>query len=116
MIVSLVEKANLEGIRRLLEITEAERNHELLFSMNNLQELGANPFRYIVPVIPRSLPEELVMGEHFDLVNLLKSIPGNSSQAGSIEEPQAKIAHETSATFAQPDQSHLEKQDYRPTP
>ena len=43
-LVSWVEKAMLDRIRRLLEITERERNHELLLFAKNLQELGANPF------------------------------------------------------------------------
>ena len=42
-LVSLVEKASLEHIRLLLEITEGERNHELLLSVKNLRELGAKP-------------------------------------------------------------------------
>ena len=78
-----MEKTRLDRIRRLLEITEKERNHKLLLSIKNLQELGASPFPYIVPVIPRLLPEKLIKGEHFILADLLKSIPGSSSQAGS---------------------------------
>ena len=91
-LVSWVEKASLEPIRRLLEITEGECNHELLLSMKNLLELGANPFPYIVPVIPRPLPTELVKGEHFTLADLLKSIPSSFAQAGSAQEPQAEDA------------------------
>ena len=68
-------------------VAEAERNHELLLSVKNLRELGASPFRYIVPVIPRSLPEELIKGENFVLADLLKLILGSSSQVGSAEEP-----------------------------
>ena len=79
-LVSQVEKATLERIRRLLEITEVMRNHKLLLSVKNLQEFGASPFRYIVPIIPRSLLEELVRGEHFFLVDLLKSILGCSAR------------------------------------
>ena len=81
-LVSWVEKARLDFIKQLLEITERELNHELLLSIKNLQELGADPFSYIVHVIPRPLPKELIKGEHFILVDLLKSIPGNSSHAG----------------------------------
>ena len=58
-LVSWVEKGSLERIRLLLEITEGERNHELLLSVKILRELGVSPFPYKVPVIPRSLPEEL---------------------------------------------------------
>ena len=74
-----MEKARLDCVRRLLKITERERNHEFLLSAKNLQELGANPFPYIVPVLPHPLQEELVKGEHFVLADLLKSIPGSSS-------------------------------------
>ena len=61
--------------------------------MKNLGELGANPFIYIVLVIPCPLLIELIKGEHFVLADLLKSIPGSSSQAGSVQEqePQAEI-------------------------
>ena len=70
------------NISRLLEIIERERN-ELLLSVKNLQELGSIPFTYIALVIPHSLPEESVRGEHFVLADLLKSIPSSSSQVGS---------------------------------
>ena len=87
-----MEKARLDCIKRLLEITERERNHELLLSAKNLQELGTNPFIYTTPVIPRPFPEKLIKGEHLIFVDLLKSIPGSSSQAGSNQEPQAEFA------------------------
>ena len=78
-LVSWVEKARLDRIKRLLEITEREHNHELLLFAKNLQELGPNPFPYIVHVIPRPLLEELIKGEHIILHDLLKSIPGSYS-------------------------------------
>ena len=103
--VNWVEKASLESIRRLIEITEGEHNHGLLLSLKNLRELGANPFLYIVPVIPRMLLVELVRGEHFVIADLLESIPGSSSQAGSIQEqePQAEIVEGALARFVRPD-------------
>ena len=109
-----MEKASLEHIRQLFEITEDERNHELLLSAKNLWELGANPFPYIVPVIPRPLQAELVREELFALADLLKSILGSSTQEGSTQEPQAKTAQETSTTFARPKQSPLDEQDSWP--
>ena len=62
--------------------------------MKNLQELGVNLFPYIVSVIPRLLPVELIKGEHFVLADLLKSISGSPSQARFVQEqePQAEIA------------------------
>ena len=73
-----MEKASLERIKWLLEITKVECNHKLLLSMKNLRELGVSPFHYIVPIIPRSLSTELVKGEHFVLVDLFKSISDSS--------------------------------------
>ena len=78
-----MEKARLDRISQLLKITKRECNHELLLSVRNLRELGTSPFPYIVLVLPRSLPDELVKGEHFFLSDLLKLIPGGSSQSDS---------------------------------
>ena len=110
-----MEKVSLEHIRLLLEITEGERNHELLLYVKNLLELGPNPFPYIVPVIPCPLLVELVRGEHFILASLLKLIPCSSAQVRSAQEPQVETAKKTPATFILLDQSPLDEQDYRPT-
>ena len=56
------------------------------------------------------------MGEHFGLADLLRSIPGSSSQAGSTEEPHAEIVEEALASLARSDQSPLAVQDPEPTP
>ena len=63
----------------MLEITEREHHNELLLSTKNLQDLGASPFPYIVPILPPPLPNEVVKGEHFVLADLLKSLPGGST-------------------------------------
>ena len=65
--------------QRLLKIMETGRNHEFLMTTKNLQELDGNPFPYIIPVVPRSLPAEVIEGEHFVLTDLLKLISRNSS-------------------------------------
>ena len=98
------------NINRWLEIIKRERN-ELLLSVKNSQELGSSPFPYIAPVIPCPLPGEVVEGEHFVLADLLKSISGSSSQAGSALEPQAEIAEGALVSFVWPDQSPLREQD-----
>ena len=100
--VSWVEKASLEHIRQLLEITKRECNHELLLSVKNLRELGTSLFRYIVPIIPSSLQEVLVKGEHFVLSDLLKSISGSSSQEGFPQEPQAEVTKRALVSFVWP--------------
>ena len=115
-LVSWVEKSSLKRIKRLLDITEGERNHELLLSVKNLRELSASPFPYIVLVIPRPLPTEFVRSKHFTLADLLKSISYSSAQARSTQEPQAETTQETSATFLRLGQSPLDEQNSRPTP
>ena len=69
----------LDCIHRLLEITKKERHLELLLSAKNLQDLCSSHFPYIVPILPRPLPNKVVKGEHFVLVDLLKSLPGGST-------------------------------------
>ena len=95
-----MDKARLDSISWQLEIKERERNHELLLSMKNLQELGASIFPYIVPVLPRPLP-----GEHFVLSDLLKLISRGSLQAESALE-----------TFFWPDYLPLSAQDPKLAP
>ena len=75
----------MENIRRLLEITEAEHNHELLLTVKNLRELGGGPFPYIIPIFPRSLPFEVIEGEHFVIVDLLKLVSSDSFKAISTQ-------------------------------
>ena len=57
----------LDRICRLLETIERDQHHELLLSLKNLQELGASPFHYIVPILPHPLLIEVVKGEHYVL-------------------------------------------------
>ena len=45
-----------------MEITEVERSHELLLMAKNLRDLGGSPFPYIIPIVPRSLPIEVIKG------------------------------------------------------
>ena len=88
-----MEKARLDRIYRLLEIKERECHHELLLFVQNVQELGANPFPYIVLVLSHPLPSEIVKGKHFVLVDLLKSLPGCSSQAETASGPLVRQDH-----------------------
>ena len=111
-----MEETRLDCIRQRLEITDRELNHKLLFYVKNLHELGVSPFPYIVPVIPSPFPENLIKCEHFILADLLKSIPGFSSQARFTQEPQAEIAQEILVAFVRPEQSPFIVQDPKPAP
>ena len=56
-LVKWLEKASFKKIQRLLEIFEREQHHEILLIARNLRELSHSPSPYIIPVIPRPLPE-----------------------------------------------------------
>ena len=86
-LVNWVEKANFEKIRKLLEILELERHHEVLLALNNLGDLSHNPTPYIFPVILCPLPTEIVEWEHYVTVDLLNVLLGSSSPA---REPETK--------------------------
>ena len=60
--------------------------------------------------------QELIKGEYFVLTDLLNSIPGRSSQAGSTQEPQVVIAKAALVSFVHPDQSPSAVQDLKPAP
>ena len=81
----LVERASFTKIRRLLEISDQERHHEVLLNVKNLHDLRHHPLPYSVPIMPRLLPLEVVEGEHFVATNLLSLIPCGSSPAREAE-------------------------------
>ena len=84
-LVNWVEKANFEKIQKLLEISEWERHHEVLITLQNLNDLSRNPVPYSSLVIPRPLPIEIVEGEHYVTANLLNLLPGSSSPSRESE-------------------------------
>ena len=53
---------------------EVEHNRELLLATKNLRDLGDNPFPYIIPIVPRLLPVDVIKGEHFVLTYLFKLV------------------------------------------
>ena len=89
-LVQWVEKASLEKIRRLLEVSEHERHYEVLLTLKNLSDVRRSLAPYSLPIIPRSLPLEFVDGEQFvtsDLLNLL------AGRAPSTRDLEAEASH-----------------------
>ena len=80
-----MEKASFKKIQKLLEISEQERHHKILLTVRNLRELCRSRSPYIILVIPRPLPIEIVEGEHYVVVDLLNLAPGSSSSAKTSE-------------------------------
>ena len=83
--VHWVEKASLEKIHRLLEISEQEHHYEVLLTLKNLADVRRSSAPYNLPIIPRSLPSEIVDGEHFVATDLLSLIVGSASPSGDPE-------------------------------
>ena len=80
-----VERASFVKIRKLLEIFEQERHHEILLIVKHLHDLSRHPSPYSVPIIPRPLPSEIMEGEHFVVADLLSLILSGSSLAREAE-------------------------------
>ena len=65
-----VEKASFDRLNRLFEIAAAERSCETLLSAQNLRSITQEPQPYVLNILPRRLPKEVVAGEHFVLQDL----------------------------------------------
>ena len=83
--VHWVEKASLEKIRWLLEISEQEHHYEVLLTLKNLVDVRRNPAPYSLPIITRPLPSEIVDGEHFITADLLNLIAGSASSSRDVD-------------------------------
>ena len=79
-----VEKSSIEKIRRLLEIFERECHYQVLLTRDNISVVRRNPAPYTVPVIPRSLPSNIVEGEHFVLADVRRLASGDASSSRDL--------------------------------
>ena len=80
-----VEKASLENICRLLEVSEQKCHCEVLLTLKNLADVRRSPTPYSLPIIPRSLPSEIVGGEHFVTIDLLGLLAGRTPSTGDLK-------------------------------
>ena len=92
-LVEWVEKASFKKICWLLEVSERERHYKVLLTLKNLTDVRRNLTCYNLPVIPRLLPSEVVIGEHFVNTDLLRLI---SSGASTSEGAEIEIADQRS--------------------
>ena len=82
-----MEKSSFEKIRQLLEVSEWERHYKVLLTPENISTMRHNLTPYTLPVIPRSLPLDVVEGEHFVIADLrcLASGSARSSRDPGVE-------------------------------
>ena len=108
-LVNWVEKASFEKIRKLLEISERERYHEVLLTLKKLGDLSRNLAPYSVSIIPRPLLIEIVEGEHYFTADLLNLLPGSSSLS---REPEIKAVGRELVIRTQPRQPSSASEDF----
>ena len=65
-----VEKASFDRLNRLFEIAAAKRSCDTLLSAQNLHSVMQELQPYVLNILSRRLPEEVVVGEHFVLQDL----------------------------------------------
>ena len=76
-----VEKSNIEKIHRLLEIFERESHYQVMLTRENISAVRHDPDPYTLPVIPRSLPSNVVEGEHFVIADVRRLVSGSASSS-----------------------------------
>ena len=77
-----VEKSSFEKIRRQSEISKQERHYKVLLTPDNISAVRHNPAPYTLPVIPRSLPSDIVEGGHFVITDLWRLISSSARPSG----------------------------------
>ena len=112
-LVNWVEKASFEKIRKLLEISERERHHEVLLTLKILSDLSCNPAPYSVFVILHPLHTEIVEGEHYVITDLLNLLPYSSFLS---REPKTEATGRELVIHTRPGQPSSASEDSGPTP
>ncbi|RVX09047.1 hypothetical protein CK203_013857 [Vitis vinifera] len=69
-IVDWVEKASFVYVNKLFEIDAKERHYKTLLSARNLMAVVRESQDYVVNILPRKLPKEVVPGEHYTVKEL----------------------------------------------
>ncbi|KAL6349980.1 hypothetical protein AAG906_002087 [Vitis piasezkii] len=69
-LVDWVEKASFACVCKLLEIDARERAYKTLLSARNLMAVVRESQDYVVNILPRKLPKEVVPGEHYTVKEL----------------------------------------------
>ncbi|RVW94405.1 hypothetical protein CK203_035730 [Vitis vinifera] len=85
-------------LNRLFKIAAAERSCDTLLSAQNLRLVMKEPQPYVLNILPRRLPEEVVAGEHF----VLQDLPFSTRRCKSKEEEEGFLEGERSKTANSP--------------
>ncbi|RVW82711.1 hypothetical protein CK203_046961 [Vitis vinifera] len=69
-IVDWVERTSFACLNKLFEIDAKERHYATLLTARNLMAVVRESQEYVVNILPRKLPKEVVSGEHYVLKDL----------------------------------------------
>ncbi|RVX00792.1 hypothetical protein CK203_026528 [Vitis vinifera] len=69
-IVDWVERASFACLNKLFEIDAKERHYKTLLSAQNLMAVVRESQDYVINILPRKLPKEVVPGEHYTVKDL----------------------------------------------
>ena len=72
-------------LHRLLEVSEHECRCEVLLTLKNLVDVRRSPAPCSLQIIPRSMPLEIVGGEHFVTTDMLDLLAGRAPSPGDPE-------------------------------
>ena len=69
-LVDWVEKASFACLSKLFEIDAKERHYKTLLNARNLMAVVRESQEYVVNILPRKMPKEVVPGEHYTVKDL----------------------------------------------
>ena len=69
-LVDWVEKASFGCLSKLFEIDAKERQCKTLLTARNLMAVVREPQEYVINILPRKMPKEVVPGEHYTVKGL----------------------------------------------
>ena len=69
-LVDWVEKASFGCLSKLFEIDAKERQCKTLLTAQNLMAVVREPQDYVINILPRKMPKEVVPGEHYTVKDL----------------------------------------------
>ena len=69
-LVDWVEKASFACLSKLFEIDAKERHYKTLLNARNLMAVVRESQEYVVNILPRKMPNEVVPGEHYTVKDL----------------------------------------------
>ena len=70
-LVDWVENASFACLSKLFEIDAKERQCKTLLTARNLMTVVREPQEYVINILPRKMPKEVVLGEHY----IVKDLP-----------------------------------------